>query len=61
MLENLAEKVLKLFDLKEVLREGKVFLVMLIVFYQMRRQLGRLLSLVHPECRCVSSNMEDVL
>ena len=30
-----------IFDLEKVLKEGKVFLVMSIVLYQMKRQLGR--------------------
>ena len=59
--KNLGEKVLAIFDLEKVLKEGKVFLVMLIVLYQMERQMGRLLSLVHHECRCALPNMEDVL
>ena len=36
-----------IFDLSKVLKEGKVFLAMLIVLYQMKRQLVRLLNLVH--------------
>ena len=50
-----------IFDSKKVLKEGKVFLVMLIVLYQMKRQSGRSLYLVHLECRCALPNMEDVL
>ena len=42
-----------IFDLEKVLREGKVFLVRSIVLYQMKRQLGRSLNLVHLECKCV--------
>ena len=38
-----------------------MFLVMLIVLYQMKRQLGRLVNLVRLECRCALPNMEDVL
>ena len=53
--------MLVIFDSKKVLEERKVFLVMLIVLYQMKRQLGRLLNLVHLECRCALPNMEDVL
>ena len=60
-LESYREKVLVIFDLKKVLKEGKVFLVRLIVLYQMKRQLARLLILVHLECRCGLLNMEDVL
>ena len=54
-------KLLLIFDLKKVLKEGKLFLVMLIVLYRMKGYLGRLLSLVHLECRCALPNMEDVL
>ena len=53
--------MLVIFDLKKVLKEGKVFLVMLIVLYQIKRQLGHLLNLVHLEYRCALPNMEDVL
>ena len=38
-----------------------MFLVMLLVLYQMKRQFGRLLNFVHLECRCALPNMEDVL
>ena len=55
------KKVLMMFDLKKVFREVKVFLVILIMLYQMKHQLGRLLNLVHLECRCVLSNRGDVL
>ena len=48
-------------DLKKVLKEGKVFRVMLIVLYQMKHQLGCLPNLVHREGICALPNMEDVL
>ena len=50
-----------IFDLEKLLKERKVFLAMLIVLYQMKRQLGHLLNLVHLECKYVLPNMEDVL
>ena len=53
--------MLVIFDLKKVLMEVKVFLAMLIMLYQMKRHLGRLLTFVHLECSCVISNMGDVL
>ena len=59
--KNLGENLLVIFDLEKVLKEGKVFLVMLIVLYQKKRQLGRLLNWVHLECRCALPNIEDVL
>ena len=59
--ENLEEKVLVIFDLEKVLKEAKVFLVMLLVLYQIKRQLGRLLNLVHLEFRCALPIMGDVL
>ena len=58
VLENLGETVLVIIDLEKVF-SGNV--VMLIVLYQMKRQLGCLLNLVHLECRCALPNMEDVL
>ena len=48
-------------DLKKVLKEGKVFRVMLIVLYRMKHQLGCLPNLVHCEGICALANMEDVL
>ena len=59
--EKLREKLMGIFDLKKVLKEGKMFLVKLIVLYQMKRQLGRLLYSVHLGCRYALPNMEDVL
>ena len=50
--------MLVLFDLKKVLKEGKVFLVMSIVLYQMKRQLDCLLNYVHLEYRCALPNMD---
>ena len=50
-----------IFDLMKVLKEAKLFLVMLIVLYRMKRQLGCLLNLVHLECICALHNMKDVL
>ena len=50
-----------IFDLKRVLKEEKVFLVMLIVLYQMKRHFGLLLNFVPLECRCALTNMEDVM
>ena len=48
-----------IFDLKKVLKEEKVFLVVLIVLYQMKCLLGRLLNFSYLECRCAIPNMED--
>ena len=50
-----------MFDLRKLLRVVIVFLARLIMLYRMRRQLVRLLNLVHLEFRCVLPNMGDVL
>ena len=50
--------MLVIFDLKKVFRELKVFLVILIVLYRMKRQLACLLSLIHSEGICLLPNME---
>ena len=52
--------MLVIFDLSRVLKEGKTFLVMLIVLYQIKRQYVRLLNLVHFECMSVLPNMVGV-
>ena len=49
-----------IFDFEKVLKEGRVFQVMVIVLYQIKQHIGRLLNLVHLECRCALPNMEDV-
>ena len=41
-----------IFGLKKLLKEGKVFRVIWIVLYRMKRQLGCLLSLIHREGIC---------
>ena len=57
---NLKGKALVKFHLMMVLTVVIMFLAMLIVLYQMKRQLVRLLNLVHLECRSVLPNMVDV-
>ena len=59
-LENLGEKVLVIFDLLKVLMEGKVFLVGLMMLYQMKYLLFPLLYLVHLECMSVMSTIVGV-
>ena len=48
-------------DLKKVLKEGKLFRVMLIMLYRIKCQLGSLPYLVHREGVCALRNLEDVL
>ena len=59
-LENLRGKVLVKFDLKMVSMEVKVFLVGMIVLYQRKYLLFRLLNLVHIEHMSVKSNIVSV-
>ena len=49
-----------IFKLLKVLMEGKVFLARLIMLYQMKYLLVRLLYWVHLECRSVLPNMVGV-
>ena len=49
-----------IFDFLKVLMERKVFLARLIMLYQMKYLLVRLLDLVHFECMSVLPNMVGV-
>ena len=59
-LENLRGKVSVKFDLRVVSMEVKVFLVGMIVLYQRKYLLFRLLNFVHLEYMSVKSNMVSV-
>ena len=59
-LENLRQKVLVKIDLKMVSIEMKVFLVGMMVLYQKKCLLVRVLNWVHPEFLIVKSNMVSV-